>query len=95
MNIFFAAVILALIVAFYLLFHENKRIKQYHHLEILNLYKIIEDLQNAQNKQNSIVQICDELNKKLYNSRGEIDKKMLNLQRELIDKLVNNGLIDT
>ena len=95
MNIFFAAVILALIVAFYLLFHENKRIKKHHQLQILNLYKIIEDLQYAQNKQNSIVQICDELNKKLYNSRGEIDKKMLNLQRDLIDKLVNNGLIDT
>ena len=95
MNIFFAALILALIVAFYLLFNENKRIKQHHHLEILNLNKIIEDLQYLQNKQNSIVQICDDLNKKLYNSRGEIDKKMLNLQRELIDKLVINGLIDT
>ncbi len=94
MNILFILTLLILLICFYFLFQENNKIKIQHRAEILNLKTIISELISIQNKQNGAIQLTEELRIKLQNSRVIIDKKMLNLQNELIEKLVNNGLID-
>ena len=40
-----------------------------------------------------ITKLSDDLKIKLQDSRVEIDKKLLNLQNELIEKLVDNNLV--
>lgn len=94
MNLFLVVLILILLVAFYFLFQENKKIKVQHQQEVLNLNTIISELISVQTQQNGALQLSEELKLKLLKSRVEIDKKLLNLQNELIVKLSTNGLAD-
>jgi hypothetical protein len=94
MDLIFVLTTTVLIIAFCFLFQENHKIKRQHRTEILNLNTIISELLSIQNQQNGAVQLSDDLKIKLQNSRVEIDKKLLNLQSELIEKLVINELLD-
>ena len=94
MNLFLVVLIVFLVVAFYFLFQENKKIKVQHQQEVLNLNTIISELIFVQTQQNGALQLSEELKLKLLKSRVEIDKKLLNLQNELIVKLSTNGLAD-
>ncbi len=95
MNLLLIVTVFILLVCFYFLFKENYKIKAQHREEILNLNTIISELVSIQNKQSGAIQLSEELKIKLQNSRVVIDKKMLNLQNELIEKLVDNGLADS
>ena len=94
MNLFLIVLIVALIGAFYFLFQENKKMKAKHQQEVLNLKTIISELVSIQTQQNGAIQLSEELKLRLLKSRVEIDKKLLNLQNQLIVKLSTNGLAD-
>ena len=83
-----------LIGIFYYLFIEIYNLKSQHRLEIAHLNGIISELLHVQSQREGALKLSDDLNCKLKNSRVEIDKKLLNLQGELIEKLVNNNLIN-
>ena len=94
MNLFFLIIILVLLVTFYYLFQNNYNLKNKHQAEIDNLNAIISELLIIQSKHSSALQMSDDLLNRLKNSRVEIDKKLLNLQSELIEKLINNKLVE-
>ena len=95
MSFFYLTIVSILSFLFYLLFKENHKIKTEYRKEISNLNSIISDLLKLQNQQNGAVKLSDELLKKLHESRLKIDKNLLNLQHELIEKLIDNNLINS
>ena len=94
MNLFFLIIILVLLVTFYYLFQNNYNLKNKYQAEIDNLNAIISELLIIPSKHSSALQMSDDLLNRLKNSRVEIDKKLLNLQSELIEKLINNKLVE-
>ena len=93
MNLFIIITILLFFGIFCYLFLEIYNLKSQHRLEIANLNGIISELLHVQSQREGALKLSDDLNGILKNSRVEIDKKLLNLQGELIEKLVNNNLI--
>ena len=94
MSFFLIVVIAGLLVCFLIFFQNNQKMNRQHKKEIINLKNIISNLLKLQNQHIGAVKLSDDLKVKLQNSRVEIDKKLLNLQGELIEKLVFNKLID-
>ena len=94
MNIFFVIVALVLLGTFCYSLQKNYNLKTKHQAEIDNLNAIISELLIIQSKHSSALQLSDDLLMRLKNSRVEIDKKLLNLQNELIEKLVTNNLFE-
>ena len=95
MSLFLTVIIVSLLACFLIFFKNNKKMNQQHRSEIVHLKNIISDLLLLQNQQNGAVKLSDDLKIKLHNSRVEIDKKLLNLQNELIEKLIDNRLADS
>ena len=94
MSFFLIVVIAGLLVCFLIFFQNNQKMNRQHKKEIINLKNITSELLKLQNQHIGAVKLSDDLKIKLQNSRVEIDKKLLNLQGELIEKLVFNKLID-
>lgn len=94
MNIFFVVIVLVLFGTFCYMFQNNYNLKNKHQVEIDNLNAIISELLIIQSKHSSALQLSDNLLIRLKNSRVEIDKKLLNLQSDLIEKLATNNLLN-
>ena len=93
MNIYFLMLIAILTVPFFLIVLQYNKMKNAHEIEISKLNAIIVELLTVQSQQNGAIKLSDDLKIKLQDSRVEIDKKLLNLQNELIEKLVDNNLV--
>ena len=94
MYLLFIAIIVILFIGFFILILENLKIIASHQKELIHLNDIITELRATQSTQNGIVLLSDALICKLNQSRVEIDKKMLNLQNDLIEKMIDNSLIE-
>ena len=95
MNIFIIVVMLFLFGAFCYLFQKNYNLKTNHQVEIDNLNVIISELLIMQSKYSSAIQLSDDLLFRLKNARIEIDKKLINLQSDLISKLIDSKFNDS
>lgn len=91
MDLFFILIFLVMLLSFFILFQENFKIKTKHKAEVASLNDIISELLLIQSKQNGKVLLSDGLLQKIHRSRVEIDKKLLNLQDELIKKLISTN----
>ena len=94
MNLLFLCIVVVFFGTFCFLFQKNYNLKTRHQAEIDNLNAIISELLFVQSKHSSALQLSDDLLIKLKKSRVEIDKKLLNLQNDLIEKLITNNLLN-
>lgn len=95
MNLFLVFVMSTLIAVFVFFLLENRKIKISHQNEVARLKALITELLQIQSQQQGALQLSDELKFKLQQSRVEIDKKLINLQGELIEIVAINGLADS
>lgn len=65
-----------------------------HSVKIKFLQNIIDDLMEMQKNQESKTILSDALIKNLHTSRTKIDQRILGLQKEIIEKLAVNNLLD-
>ena len=71
-----------------------EELKKKHTLDIEKLLLVIDELLLVQNKQKESIILSEKSENKLQTSRIIIDKKILDLQNELITKLSDHKLID-
>ena len=90
--IFFVIIILTFLLIYFMF--KTIKIKKEHRKEVFKLQNIISELLFAQKNQSNALQLSDDLKLKLQSSREIIDKKMLDIQNELITKLVSNNLVE-
>lgn len=94
MDIFLVIFSAVFLIVFYAVHLKSNQIEKAHQQEVLQLKNIISELLLIQKQQNGALELSQQLKIKLQDSRVIIDNKMLNLQNELISKLVENNLID-
>ena len=71
-----------------------KKQQEDHNVKIKFLQNIIVDLSFMHKNQERKVKLSNNLNKNLHNARKDIDKSVFELQKEIIEKLAANNLLD-
>ncbi|HQA75236.1 MAG: hypothetical protein R2805_12690 [Flavobacterium sp.] len=74
--------------------YKIKKEQEDHSIKIKFLQNIINDLLEMNKNQESKVKLSDSLIQNLYNARNNIDQNVFDLQKEIIEKLAANNLLD-
>lgn len=74
--------------------YKIKKQQEDHSIKIKFLQNIINDLLEMNKNQESKVKLSDSLIQNLYNARNNIDQNVFDLQKEIIEKLAANNLLD-
>ena len=88
--IYFYPILLVFFVFVLFLIFKLEKLKKKHTLEVEKLLLVIDELLVLQNKQKQTINLSEQSENKLQSSRIIIDKKILDLQGELIEKLSDN-----
>lgn len=71
-----------------------KKQEEDHSVKIKFLQNIIDNLMLMQKNQESKVKLSNKLIQNLHNARTDIDKSVFGLQKEIIEKLTANNLLE-
>jgi hypothetical protein len=74
--------------------YKIKKEQEDHSIKIKFLQNIINDLLEMNKNQESKVKLSDSLIQNLYDARNNIDQNVFDLQKEIIEKLAANNLLD-
>lgn len=92
--VYFYPILLVFFALVVFLIFKMEELKKKHTLDIEKLLLVIDELLLVQNKQKESIILSEKSENKLQTSRIIIDKKILDLQNELITKLSDHKLID-
>ena len=74
--------------------YKIKKEQEDHSIKIKFLQNIINDLLEMNKNKESKVKLSDSLIQNLYDARNNIDQNVFDLQKEIIEKLAANNLLD-
>ncbi len=86
------SILCIILIVFYIYLFQKLKYK--HKSEIKTSQLVIDELKQIQNKQKETIFLSEQSEIKLQSSRLNIDKELIDLQNELVSKLISNKLID-